>query len=474
MLDERARARQGNLAEDRSPMTMPLRLASLLLLLVASTSCGGGGGAPAAGAAATGRVMVIVDTRAGDEALVQFEVAGATLERADGTQTSNLLAAPAVVTFGDPSAAPAGLPLGQAPAGDYVGMHLVLTPSTGVAVTAWTTLLALPAPLSVRVPFEERIEHTTSRDTWVVAAHRREALLMTSSQVSWQPELIGRASGEQVELEGLTAPVLREGALYLTAFGDRTVRCSEGTETVYVDAGGAHVDREAFVDGLVPEDEFCVRGAIRRDGTLDLRRIARCGRQVRPRLIGHVQSVDVVEQTLVLRVQAANGPFGAVLLQTPDDILVRASAAALERPNGAGITLSAVTAGRLAKVRWSSRELGLPGLDEYVAEQVVVPAAGHGLPLQQWVGDVASVDLAQGVLVLEAREGAYMIQGQSVTSVEVLVDAATYIERRARRGGGSAPIPLAEVQPGVDRAWVRGEVNGAAKIDAAWLRVRAQ
>ena len=100
MLDQHARARQGNLAEDRSLMTMPLRLASLLLLLFASTSCGGGGGggAPAAGAAVTGRVMVIVDTRAGDEALVQFEVAGATLERADGTQTNNLLAAPAVVT----------------------------------------------------------------------------------------------------------------------------------------------------------------------------------------------------------------------------------------------------------------------------------------------------------------------------------------------------------------------------------------
>ena len=159
---------------------MPLRLASLLLLLFASTSCGGGGGAPAAGAAVTGRVMVIVDTRAGDEALVQFEVAGATLERADGTQTNNLLAAPAVVTFGDPSAAPAGLPLGQAPAGDYVGMHLVLTPSTGVAVTAWIVVMR---PSSR--PNSSLITFATGARQFVVHDAPEMTVSLAGSYLSW-------------------------------------------------------------------------------------------------------------------------------------------------------------------------------------------------------------------------------------------------------------------------------------------------
>ncbi len=455
-------------------MPMTLRLAALLLALFASVSCGGGGGPTATSATGAGRVMLIVDTRAGDEALVQFEVAGVTLERVDGTTTDTLLAEPAVVTFGDPSAAPCGLPLELAPAGDYVALHLVLTPSTGVAVTAAATLSALAAPLSVRAPFDERIAHRAGQDTWVVVAHTREALRSVGGAVAWAPELVGRASGERVDLQGLTAPVVREDALYLTAFGDRPVRCLQSVETEYFDLGGVQVDREAFVDGLVPEDELCVRGAIRRDGTLDLRRIERCRRQVRPRLIGHVQSVNAADETLVLRVQAANGPFGAVLLQTPEDVVVRASAASLERPNGAGISFGAVTAGRLAKVRWSSRETGLPGLDEYVAEQVVVPAQGHGAPLQQWVGDVDSVDVTAGVLVLSAREGAFSIQGQSVTEVDVVVDAATYIERRARRGAGRLAIPLSEVQPGTDRAWVRGDVLGPATIHATWIRVREQ
>ena len=176
----------------------------------------------------------------------------------------------------------------------------------------------------------------------------------------------------------------------------------------------------------------------------------------------------------MLCVQAANGPFGSLMLQTPEDVVVRAANAELERPNGQSIPFSAVTVGRLAKVRWSSRDLTLPGLAEYVAEEVQVPGSGQGMPARQWQGNVASVDLVNGVLVLEPRNGPLVVNGQSVASIEVQVGPSTYIERRAAQGGGRFAISLSEVQPGVDRAWIRGTVSGPSSLDASWIRVREQ
>lgn len=449
-------------------------LFALVSCLAVLVSCGGGGSGGTADAQTTGRVVVVVDTRAGEDALVQFLVAGATLERVDGSQTGNLLAGPTQVTFGDPAGEPSGLPLGRVANGEYVGLHLVLTPSSGIAITADATMPSVTAPLSLFVPLGERLSHSGATDSWLVVAHQSEPLTIQGGMATWTPDLVGRASGEQVGLDDLLAPVLREGTLFLTAYGDRALRCSEDADTDYIDADGNAISRQDFIDGLVPEDVFCAQGALRRDGTLDLRRIERCQRQVRPRLIGHVQSIDANDQTFVMRVQAANGPFGSFVLQTPEDIVVRAANARLERPNGQPISFSAVTVGRLAKVRWSSRDLSLPGLAEYVAEEVQVPGAGQGMPARQWQGNVASVDLVNNVLVLEPRNGQLVVQGQSVPSIEVQVGPNTYIERRARQGGGRVAIPLSEVQPGLDRAWVRGAVVGPAALDATWIRVREQ
>lgn len=442
--------------------------------LIVLTACGSSGSESAGETQAAGRVVVVVDTRAGEEALVQFQVAGATLQRVDGTQTGNLLDVPTQVTFGDPAGQPCGLPLGRVANGEYVGLHLVLTPSSGVAISASSSFTAVSAPLSVFVPFAERIAHDISSDSWLVVAHEREPLTMAAGAATWSPGMVGRASGEQLELDGLVAPVVRADRLFVTAFGDRALRCGEDGDTEYYDEDGSQLDRREFLAGLIPEDVFCARGALRRDGTYDLRRIERCQRQVRPRLIGHVQSVDAAEQTFVLRVQAANGPFGSLLLQTPEDVVVRAANAELERPNGQSIPFSAVTVGRLAKVRWSSRDLTLPGLAEYVAEEVQVPGSGQGMPARQWQGNVASVDLVNGVLVLEPRNGPLVVNGQSVASIEVQVGPNTYIERRAAQGGGRFAISLSEVQPGVDRAWIRGTVSGPSSLDASWIRVREQ
>ncbi|MFN3243980.1 MAG: hypothetical protein ACE37K_20915 [Planctomycetota bacterium] len=449
-------------------------LFALISSFVVFAACSGGGSSGTADVQTTGRVVVVVDTRAGDEALVQFLVAGVTLERADGSQTDNLLASPAQVTFGDPAGEPCGLPLERVAGGEYVGVHVVLTPSSGVAITDDGVMPSITAPLSLFAPLDERLAHDGVGDSWLVVAHTVEPLTIQGANATWTPDMVGRASGEPVGLDGLVAPVVRDDTLFVTAFGDRALRCGEDRDTEYVDVDGSRLDRREFLAGLIPEDVFCARGALRRDGTYDLRRIERCQRQVRPRLIGHVQSVDAAEQAFVLRVQAANGPFGSLLLQTPEDVLVRAGSARLERPNGQAIPFSAITVGRLAKVRWSSRDRTVPGLPEYVAELVQAPGAGHGMPARQWQGNVASVDLVNEVLVLEPRNGPLMVQGQSVSSIEVRLDANTYLERRAAQGGGRFAISLSEVQPGLDRAWVRGVVVGPAAIDAAWIRVREQ
>ncbi|MCK5944900.1 MAG: hypothetical protein KAI24_23130, partial [Planctomycetes bacterium] len=385
-------------------------LFSGLLLL---TSCSSSGSDGTADAQAGGRVAVVVDTRAGEDALVQFEVAGVTLERVDGTQTANLLAEPTLVTFGDPAGEPFGLTLSRTPPGPFVALNLAITPASGIAITATETFPAVTAPLLVRVPIESNLAHDGAGDSWLVIAHQQVPLQIGAGSAVWSPDLVGRDTGEPVDFEQLTAPVVRNDRLFLTAFGDRSLACVTDQDTEYFDRDGNQTDRQAFLDGLIPEDVFCARGALRRDGTYDLRRIERCQRQVRPRLIGHVQSVDAVEQSFVLRVQAANGPFGALLVQTPEDIRVFAGNARVERPNGSVVGFAAITPGRLAKLRWSSRDTNTGGLPAYIAEKVEVPGPGSGMPVRQWRGVVASVDLANGVLVLEPSDGQLVVQGQA-------------------------------------------------------------
>jgi hypothetical protein len=65
-----------------------------------------------------------------------------------------------------------------------------------------------------------------------------------------------------------------------------------------------------------------------------------------------------------------------------------------------------------------------------------------------------------------------------VAEAIVLVGPETSIERKGPNGGPNqvetGPITLAEVQPGVDRIWWRGEVVGPATVAGDRVRVREE
>ena len=81
-----------------------LSLPSILLSL-ALVACSSGSSNSNAGVAPDDQaaVLVVVETRAGSDALVQFQLAGATLEGPAGDQTPNLLPESTILTVGDPT-----------------------------------------------------------------------------------------------------------------------------------------------------------------------------------------------------------------------------------------------------------------------------------------------------------------------------------------------------------------------------------
>lgn len=449
-----------------------------LLVLSACGSGSGGGAATPTAVADPGSVTVLLDTRAGSDSWVQFQLAGATLEGPGGLQTGNLLPSARILTVADPSGELTGMRLAAAPAADYAALHLIFVPGTGVGRDALGDNLTVAGPIDVRVPIMDGLRHDGATASWLVVGYDNDALTIQGTNGTWTPELSGRADGSEVTLSQLAYPVVRGGELMVTATmaDDSALTVRESTQCRYRDEdGNAYSTREAFIQALTVDDDLLVSGAINRIGEVDADTISRKPRYARSRLIGRVLQLDANAERFRFRVQAVNRRGAGPLLETPVEIWVVTRNARIEASNGDRLAFADLAVDRLAKVKWSSFAVGAGGLEVYRATEVEVPGGNSAHPRPQWQARVMSVDLVNNSFVIEPRNGKPIrINGQAVSQATVLVDVNTVIERRSAQGSGSQVISLSELQVGDDRVWIRGITTGPATIEASRVRVREE
>ncbi|MBL8755359.1 MAG: hypothetical protein JNK15_18815 [Planctomycetes bacterium] len=462
---------------------MPRSAASSLVLwfalcLVAACSGGGGGGTATPSAATPGSVAVVLDTAAGADVLVQAQVAAVVFGRADGTYTTNVLPAPALVTFVDPSGEASGLRLPSVPGGDYASLRFVLVPGSCAAFGYDGSVTPLQTPLAVEVPIADGFTHDARSAAWLAIGHDETfAPASTGVGLPWSPNLSARVDGTDQQLLEVRLLVVQgdavtggleaaDGAPLQVEFAPA---CSFAIEGV---ADGA--ERTAFVAACDRDSELRLSGELRRDGTFRAARarVARIGDG--PRLLGRILELRPATTSFVLRVQAEVRRGERRLLAAPLDVLVLAGNARIHRPNHAPLAFGDLAVGDLAKVKVRSRAPGTNGLTELTAAEIEVPTAGGEPCAPQWQGMVQSVDPIARTIVVEPRNGdPIVVGGVAVPLATVFVAPGTPIERRERRGGGRIAIGLADIESGSDRIWWRGVVSGPARVDASSVRVRA-
>jgi hypothetical protein len=456
------------------------RLVLWLIVLGWLGACGGGGGSGGAAAApgGDGTVPVVVDTALGADGLLQFLVTAASLERTDGSSTGNVLAAPLVVTFTDPSGEASALTLAGVPPGSYRSLDLLLAPETGIVVRADGSVQPATTAATLRIPLREELVLRAPVRGWLLVGNDPgSALVDVGGTTSWLPRLSGRFDASEVRLADLrprsigsdsvstTAPFASEATLQLDFAPGATLEDDQGT---------TYGSRAEFLAGLSSDDDLRIGGELRRDGSCLVRRARRGRGNDGPRLLGRIVELRPAATSFVLRVQAEVRRGERRFLQPPVDVLVLAAQARIVRPDApATIPFGALAVGDLAKVKWTSRTEVPGALTEYVAREIEVPD-GNVPPQVEWQGRVDVVDLATSRIVVEPRgDDPIVIGGVVVSSANVDVTATTTIERRERNGGGRTTIGIADIVVG-DRIWWRGTVTGPATIAASTIRVREE
>jgi hypothetical protein len=448
-----------------------IRSSFLVLSLLAA--CGGGGGGmsqPAPGAGAD-TLHVVIDTGGGVDALIQTQVVGATLQRADGSQTGNLLSAPRIVTLNDPSGEAESLELQPAPAGSYVALHLAVAPGSCSAYLDDDSMVDVDLPSAdLAVPFEDGFQPNSTRTNWLAVRHSGTSQLLGSGRRSWIPAFIGEsAAGAAVSAVPVTVLAVNRNGFAATLPGDDHgvvhVEFEQGTE-LFDDHGGRHDDSASWLANVGVDQRVCVQGAIDDDGRVTARRAGSSSRNPSPRLIGRITAIDAAATTFTLHAFAEARAGGRHWLSLPIDFTVDASAAEFRFSHTfRTLTFADLRVGDLAKVAFSART------DPAVTATEVEVVSRRGLPAgPQIEGMVDSVDpTARTITVVARGDDPLVLGGQTVTSVVVSVLDSTMLFRKER--GVSSPIRLAAVQPH-DRIWVRGTVTGSNTVDADWIRVR--
>lgn len=461
-------------------LTRFLSVAAVCLAAVLAGCSGGGGGQPAdAGTGDAGSVMLVVDTAAGDDTLVQFQVAGAVLEDINGGSTANLLGQVAVVTFDDPSGEASGLQLRNVPGGNYAAVHLLLAPGSGYSLAADGTAAPVQGPLDLRIPIAGGLLHDALRASWLLVGHDAVPMVAGGGALQWNPEMSARGDAAAVALVGLTSPVVTSSGITVSApaLGSAPLFLEFDVDSEFEgEDGSPYADQDSFLADAVPDQQIQVDGDLCRDGRVRVGRVRHCHGNDEPRLIGRVQSVDGVHQTFELRVQAINQHGQHDILDEHEDVVVRAAAAVIRRPNGDALAFGALAEGMLAKVRWGARWTDDNGREVFVATDVEVPGNGSGGLHPLWRGRVDSVDLvASTFVIVPYGNHAIVIDGQQVAQATVVVDADTEFELDDDDHHGSgAGYGLGDLQVGVDRVWVRGVVDADGRIVADRVLVLEQ
>lgn len=452
---------------------------TISFLTVAACSGGSGDASATARAPVPGSVHVVVDTATGSDVLVQYLVGAAVFERADGTTTGNVLRAPEMVTFADPSGEIDGFALRDVPSGEYSALHLMLVPDGGTVQFGDGSTAPLEAAIDLEVPIGDLLQHDARGASWLALGHNGPGTVSpTGTGYAWAPALAARANGSEHELVDLQPLLVQDRFVTaaLPAAGDGLLWLEFGPGAACSDDSGP-VGAAGFLRDLRPGDDLRARAELRRDGRLLVREACRRRGNDGPRLIGRITELRPATTSFVLRVQAETRRGGARRLVSPGtEVLVLADGATIRRPGRSGaIAFDDLAVDDLAKVTWTERTEVPGGLDEFVAREVVVPG-GDGAPCApEWQGLVDAVDLTAGTITVVPRnDDPIVIDGQSVDEVTVVVDAETKLERRERHGPGREAIELDDIVPGSDRIWWRGEVTGPTTIAATWVRVRTE
>jgi hypothetical protein len=455
-----------------------LKVLPVLLLGLAACSGGGGGASPSATTSAPGSVHVVVDTAAGSDSLVQFQVAAVAFERTDGTSTGNVLAGPKLVVLADPSGETDGFTLQNVPTGNYVALHLLLAPGSGMALAASGTTAAVTSVGDLTVPIAENLQHNGTGRSWLVIGHNGSAPpAVTGASVHWEPQMSGRLDGSTQTIGGLRVALVQAPNVLTQAASvdDGSLQVEFAAGCQFEDSGNNLTGggRDDYLRGMNRGDDLSADGELHRDGRFVASRVRRGRGNDGPRLLGRIDVLRPAATSFVLHVLAEVRRGGRRLLPTPVDVLVDASTARIHASDDRRVlAFGDLQVGQLAKVEWASRTPRQGDLDLVVAREVEVTSAG--MPMRpEWEGSVQSVDLGTRTIVVVPRgNDPIFVQGQSVTSVDVHVDTAITIHRQGRRGGGFSAILLDAVIAGSDRIWWRGDVTGATTIDASWVRVR--
>lgn len=473
---------------------MRLHPTPLSWLLLSFAACGSGGSDDAASGSSTGSVYVVIDTSTGTNAIVQFQVAAATLERADGATTGNVLREPELVTFADPSGELSGLQLRSVPSGDYEALHLVLVPGSGAVRFPTGSITPLAGPVVLEIPIADGLQHDATAVSWLAVGHNVGQTVVPAGQgLSWQPVLTARVDGSSHEVPDLdfvlqqgttvttTLPNARDGVLQLEFDDD----CTFGDD----DDGHEFDDLEAFLGSIDPDDDLRVSGELNRDGRCHASHARRGRGNDQPRLLGTVVELLPAETSFVMLVLAESRRGDRVLLDPPVEVLVLAAEARFGGHECHSTTgFESLNVGGIVKVKVESRTPVPGGRDEVVARRIEVFGA-NGAPLQpEWEGRVQSVDVAANTIVVVPRDDDHpiLVNGQSVPQVEVVLRPGMLIERHGDDdddegegegeeddGGEQTLITIDEVEPGERIRW-RGTVTGPTTIAATRVRVQSE
>lgn len=471
-------AQAGTVRNPNPPIAMfRIRVPLLLSALLAACSGGGGSTAPAT-TGSPGTVQVVLDTAADTPTIVQFQVNGVVFEDAGGRLTANVLPAPRMVRFTDPTGACDGLALRGVATGVYTALHLGIVPGSGTQLLPDGTVVPVSAPVDLRVPLAEDLRHDASGTSWVGIGHGRANAPAAGG--AWTPALSGRLGGAAVRLDDLSVAFVGGNELTVRSrgFDDAPLHVvfGAGCELHDDDHGTAYGTPAAFVAATSVDDSVVAEGDVYQNGRFELRSAHRG--HTGTRLIGRITALEPATTAFVMDVyaEARQGTFN--LLPAVATARVFADGARIEGAGGhRTLAYGDLAQDQLVKVDWTTRTIVANGPDEFAAREIEVAPTG-GLPMQpEWQGLVQSVDLQlRELTVVQRGNDPIVIGGVTYASVIVHVDAGVTIERRTNNGngnGGRVTIAIEDIVAGSDAIWWRGEATSPGAVEASAVRVRA-
>ncbi|MCY2957842.1 MAG: hypothetical protein NT107_12475 [Planctomycetota bacterium] len=445
------------------------------------TGCGGGSGGgsnTAPNPTGTAAVHLVIDTAAGDTAVVQSQLIGVTLQKADGTTTDNLLTSPSNIVLANPTGEPAAIELPLVAAGSYTALRVAFAGGTSTAQLADGSQIAVDlTATTMTFLLEDNLLHNQSQDSWVGLRHARPAALTGSGQHrSWSPAMTAAPAADD-SLHGSAMRIVHvdsgQNSFSATLSGDDHglvhASLSSGSE-LFDDHGDRHRERSTWLSGINADDEVIVSGTLRQDGSVEVRCARHHASSSSAKLLGRITAVDSLTTTLEVDVLGTALHGNRTILTQPDHISLTVGSARIhDSDTNLALSFSDLIVGGRIKVDPLSRNGAV------VAAREIEVQSRNGAPqFPEIEGQVGAIDLATNTItVLPRNNDPLWIGGVSVASATVRISPTTIMFRKASGGNDRTPITLTAIVPAQDRIWIRGALAAEGFITADWLRVRA-